>query len=81
MPLFVFLCGAHSGVDIEQYSLRREGSEIWATFGRQFESDNGKYEVQGIEWESESDFFELGKKLAEYRAEITVRAMIEAQTP
>jgi hypothetical protein len=42
---------------------------------------NGKYEVQGIDLESESDFFELGKKLAEYRAEITVRAMIEAQTP
>ncbi len=42
---------------------------------------NGKYEVQRIELESESELFELGKKLAEDRAEITVRAMIEAQTP
>ena len=39
---------------------------------------NGKYEVHGVEMESESELIELGKKLTEYRAEITVRAMREA---
>lgn len=39
---------------------------------------NGKYEVHGVEIESESELIELGKKLTEYRAEITVRAMREA---
>lgn len=36
---------------------------------------NGKYEVHGVEIESESELVELGKKLTEYRAEITVKAM------
>ena len=39
---------------------------------------NGTYEVHGVEIESESELIELGKKLTEYRAEITVRAMREA---
>jgi len=39
---------------------------------------NGKYEVHGVEIESESELMELGKKLAAYRADITVRAMREA---
>ena len=39
---------------------------------------NGKYEVHGVELESESELIELGKKLTEYRAEITVKAMIKA---
>jgi len=39
---------------------------------------NGKYEVHGVEIESESELIELGKKLTEYRAEITVKAMIKA---
>ena len=42
---------------------------------------NGKHEVQGVELELESELFELGKKLSEYRREIAVRAMMEAQTP
>ena len=41
---------------------------------------NGKYEVHGVEMESESELIELGKKLAAYRADITVRAMREAVT-
>ena len=61
MPLFVFWCGAHSGADIEQYSLRREGSEFLAGVRAAVRIRNGKYEVQGIDLESESDFFELGK--------------------
>ncbi len=81
MPLSVFLCGAHSGADIEQYSLRREGSEFWATFGRQFESETENTKFKALNWNQNRIFFELGKKLAEYRAEITVRAIIEAQTP
>ncbi len=52
MPLFVFLCGAHSGADIEQYSLRREGSEIWTTFGRQFESETENTKFRHRENES-----------------------------
>lgn len=36
---------------------------------------NGTYEVHGVEMESESELIELGKKLTEYRAEITVKAM------
>lgn len=39
---------------------------------------NGAYEVHGVEMESESELIELGKKLTEYRAEITVKAMIAA---
>jgi len=39
---------------------------------------NGKYEVHGVEIESESELVELGLKLAAYRADITVRAMREA---
>jgi creatinine amidohydrolase len=39
---------------------------------------NGKYEVHGVEMKSESELIELGKKLTEYRAEITVKAMREA---
>lgn len=39
---------------------------------------NGTYEVHGVEMESESELIELGKKLTEYRAEITVKAMIAA---
>lgn len=39
---------------------------------------NGKFEVHGVAVESESELIELGKKLTEYRAEITVRAMKEA---
>ena len=39
---------------------------------------NGTYEVHGVEMESESELIELGKKLAAYRADITVRAMKEA---
>jgi len=41
---------------------------------------NGKYEVHGVEIKSESELIELGKKLTEYRATITVRAMREAAT-
>ena len=39
---------------------------------------NGKYEVHGVEIESESELIEMGRKLAEYRAGITVRAMRES---
>lgn len=39
---------------------------------------SGKYEVHGVEIESESELIELGKKLTEYRAEITVKAMRKA---
>lgn len=39
---------------------------------------NGKYEVHGVEMASESELIELGKKLTEYRAALTVRAMREA---
>lgn len=41
---------------------------------------SGKYEVHGVEIESESELIELGKKLTEYRAEITVKAMSKAAT-
>ena len=41
---------------------------------------NGKYEVHGVEIESESELVELGEKLTEYRAEITVKAMRKAVT-
>jgi len=41
---------------------------------------NGIYEVHGVEMESESELIELGKKLAAYRADITVRAMRKAAT-
>jgi len=44
----------------------------------QIRLSSGKYEVHGVEIESESELIELGKKLTEYRAEITVRAMREA---
>ena len=36
---------------------------------------NGTYEVHGVEIESESELIELGKKLTEYRADVTVKAM------
>ena len=39
---------------------------------------NGKYEVHGVEIGSPAELIELGKKLAEYRAEITVKAMKQA---
>jgi len=41
---------------------------------------NGKYEVHGVEIESESELVELGEKLTKYRADITVKAMREAMT-
>ena len=44
----------------------------------QIRLSSGGYEVHGVEIESESELIELGKKLTEYRAEITVRAMREA---
>jgi hypothetical protein len=40
---------------------------------------NGKYEVHGVEIESASQLIELGRALVEYRANITLRAMKEAQ--
>jgi len=36
---------------------------------------NGKYEVHGVTMESASELIELGRALAEYRANITVKAM------
>jgi creatinine amidohydrolase/Fe(II)-dependent formamide hydrolase-like protein len=39
---------------------------------------NGKYEVHGVEIKSESELIELGKRLTEYRAETTVKAMRKA---
>ena len=41
----------------------------------------GKYEVHEVEIKSESELVELGKKLAEYRVEITVRAIRDAVAP
>jgi creatinine amidohydrolase/Fe(II)-dependent formamide hydrolase-like protein len=38
----------------------------------------GEYEVHGVEMESVSELIELGRTLAEYRADITVRAMRKA---
>jgi len=40
--------------------------------------ENGKYEVHGVEMGSESELIELGRILAKYRADITVRAMKKA---
>lgn len=42
---------------------------------------NGKYEVHGVEIESEAELVELGRKLADYRADLTVRAMRKAVEP
>ncbi len=44
--------------------------------GARFE--NGKYEVHGVEIDSESELVELGWKLIEYRTEITINAMRNA---
>ena len=41
---------------------------------------DGKYEVHGVEIESESELIDLGRKLTKYRAEITVKAMREVAT-
>ena len=41
----------------------------------------GKYEVHGVEMESTSELIALGRTLAEYRADITVRAMRKAVAP
>jgi creatinine amidohydrolase len=43
-----------------------------------FRFDNGGYNVHGVEIESISELVELGKKLVEYRVDITVSAMKEA---
>lgn len=39
---------------------------------------DGKFEVHGVEMASESELIELGRTLADYRADITVRAMKKA---
>lgn len=39
---------------------------------------NGEYEVHGVEMQSIPELTDLGWKLADYRAEITVRAMKRA---
>jgi creatinine amidohydrolase/Fe(II)-dependent formamide hydrolase-like protein len=39
---------------------------------------NGDFSVHGIEFESAEDMQQLGRKIVEYRTEITVRAMQEA---
>ncbi|MDH3510000.1 MAG: creatininase family protein [Gammaproteobacteria bacterium] len=42
---------------------------------------NGKYEVHGVAMESTSELIELGRTLADYRADITVRAMRKVVAP